>query len=861
MLTKIVASSVLIIGILVIRAFFQKKINPIFIYALWLPVALRLLMPGMLFFSPVSIMNTNLWRTGSALLSEEEDRQDREYKEQRYQAYYEQKILEVQRMAEQRMAEQGSGKEEMEEFSGSPVESGRTESSHAESAWTILKQTQESQITGQGDSSHENVADVELNLQWSGTLFGRLRQFAGIVWMAGMGITALIFLWQNLSFYHYLRSVRREFTKAETGRRKLSVFMAGDKLASPCLFGIVPAVYIPEGSMKAEDEQQLTFVLEHELTHYRHGDHIWAFVRILCLVINWYNPLAWLGAKLSMQDGELACDAGCINRLGESKRCTYGEALLTMVKTSGEREKPLKAATMMTSGKKFMKKRIERIVEGKKNSLLALAVMVGFALLAAGCTCTGTSRIEEMKSNQTSASAETNAVLADKAEAGDETENETDDGSTDGRAAEDVENDKMLYSGKAVVIKGEGEGLNGNLQGIVFLILPGPDKTRSNEKEVVLLPGDLYMPDLYGNGVVLTNICREYTSQEILEMLNRNLELSLEEIEVWGYETLIRKVDNAGGINIDVEEGEIAHINNYQLMMTGNGNFSENEVTQSGIQTLSGIQAAAYLQLRYFPPGFSQLMGRWEQVILALLEKENLEVISCQESYFSRFGQSVYVESMPKSYLLCLEWEKEIEKFHEDFYPEQPYHASDYVKETDQMMREQAESAVQEARKEASRISYLFGQYMGQNPFMISLITGIRLDTETEDAWRQAKVWVSQASLVVDEKLGKAVYEVSLVFDDAGTLDFPEYTQENPVSVQRFLYMTKKGDGWYVDGLLHNDLPSVEWWEDKMQEWEICEFGFSDKDAEGILTKSQDEYDLFIDRAQKAAKDREKIVY
>lgn len=856
MLTKIVASSVLIIGILVIRAFFQNKINPIFIYALWLPVALRLLMPGMLFFSPISIMNTNLWRTGSALLSEEEDRQDREYKEQQYRAYYEQKILEVQRMAEQE-----SSKEETEELSGSSAESGQTESSHAEGARTILKQTQESQITDQGDSFHENVVDVELNLQRSGTLFGRLRQFAGIVWIAGMGITALIFLWQNLSFYHYLRSVRREFTKAETGRRKLSVFMAGDKLASPCLFGIVPAVYIPEGSMNAEDEQQLTFVLEHELTHYRHGDHIWAFVRILCLVINWYNPLVWLGAKLSMQDGELACDAGCINRLGESKRCTYGEALLTMVRTSGEREKPLKAATMMTSGKKFMKKRIERIVEGKKNSLLALAVMVNLALLAAGCTYTGTSRMEEMKSNQISVSAETNTVLTDKAEAGNEIENETSAGSTDGKAAEEVENDEMLYSGKAVVVKGEGEGLNGNLQGIVFLILPGPDKTRSNEKEVVLLPGDLYMPDLYGNGAVLTNICRECTAQEILEMINRNLELSLEEIEVWGYETLIRKVDNAGGINIDVEEGEIAHVNNYQLMMTGNGNLSENEVTQSGIQTLSGIQVAAYLQLRYFPPGFSRLMGRWEQVILALLEKENLEVISCQDSYFSRFGQSVYVESMPKSYLLCLEWEKEIEKFHEDFYPEQPYHASDYVKETDQMMRKQAESVVEEARKEASRISYLFGQYMGQNPFMISLITGISLDAETEDAWRRAKVWVSQAGLVADEEPGKAVYAVSLVFDDAGTLDFPEYTQENPVTVQRFLYMTKKEDGWYVDGLLHNDLPSGEWWEGEMQEWEIFEFGFSDEDAEGILTKSQKEYDLFIDRAQKAAKDREKIVH
>lgn len=357
MLAKIVASSVLIIGILVIRALFQKKVTPMFIYALWLPAALRLLLPGMLFFSPISIMNTELWRTGSALLAEEEDRQDREYKEQQYQAYYEQKMIEY-----------------------------------------------------QGESDREEVRYIELKQQWAGTLFGKLRQLAGVVWAVGMVITALIFLYQNLSLNHYLRSTGREFTKADAGRRKLSVFIVGDKLTSPCLFGIVPAVYIPEGSIKAADKQQLALVVEHELTHYRHGDHIWALVRILCLIINWYNPLVWLGAGLSMRDGELACDAGCIYRLGESKRCAYGEALLAMVRVSGEREKLLKAATMMTSGKRFMKKRIERIAGQKKNSVLALTIMVIIVLFAVGCTCTGTDRMEENKSHQTTGTTQTNPM-------------------------------------------------------------------------------------------------------------------------------------------------------------------------------------------------------------------------------------------------------------------------------------------------------------------------------------------------------------------------------------------------------------------------------------------------------------------
>lgn len=49
MLTKTIVSTVLILAVMAVRAVFQKKVNPIFIYALWLAVAVRLLMPGMLF--------------------------------------------------------------------------------------------------------------------------------------------------------------------------------------------------------------------------------------------------------------------------------------------------------------------------------------------------------------------------------------------------------------------------------------------------------------------------------------------------------------------------------------------------------------------------------------------------------------------------------------------------------------------------------------------------------------------------------------------------------------------------------------------------------------------------------------------
>ena len=80
-------------------------------------------------------------------------------------------------------------------------------------------------------------------------------------------------------------------------------------LPSPCLYGFPrPAVYLTPAA--AGEPELLGHVLRHELTHRRHGDHIWAVLRAAALALHWYNPLVWLAAVLSRRDGELACDEG-----------------------------------------------------------------------------------------------------------------------------------------------------------------------------------------------------------------------------------------------------------------------------------------------------------------------------------------------------------------------------------------------------------------------------------------------------------------------------------------------------------------------------------------------------------------------
>lgn len=103
--------------------------------------------------------------------------------------------------------------------------------------------------------------------------------------------------------------------------------------------------------------------------------------------------------------------------------------------------------------------------------------------------------------------------------------------------------------------------------------------------------------------------------KQAIAMLNMNFDLNIEDFVTIGFDGLIDVIDAVGGIEIDVKEAEIPHINSYQISMVGhptgelNANGEPNytavegveyiPVTKSGVQTLNGLQATAYARVRY----------------------------------------------------------------------------------------------------------------------------------------------------------------------------------------------------------------------------------------------------------------------
>ena len=118
--------------------------------------------------------------------------------------------------------------------------------------------------------------------------------------------------------------------------------------------------------------------------------------------------------------------------------------------------------------------------------------------------------------------------------------------------------------------------------------------------------------------------------KQAINMLNMNLDMNITDFVTVGFEGLADTIDALGGVEIDVAENEISHLNNYQISMVGKTSDGKTytadagtdyiPVTTAGRQVLNGLQATAYCRIRYVGDDF-QRTQRQRTVLLAIAEK------------------------------------------------------------------------------------------------------------------------------------------------------------------------------------------------------------------------------------------------
>lgn len=109
--------------------------------------------------------------------------------------------------------------------------------------------------------------------------------------------------------------------------------------------------------------------------------------------------------------------------------------------------------------------------------------------------------------------------------------------------------------------------------------------------------------------------------EQAISMMNANMDLNITDYVTVGFGGLIDAINALGGIEIDVTESEISHLNNYQLCMAEEMGVSYIPVEKSGKQLLNGMQATAYCRIRYTKGDDFRRAERQRDVLSAMMTK------------------------------------------------------------------------------------------------------------------------------------------------------------------------------------------------------------------------------------------------
>ena len=195
-----------------------------------------------------------------------------------------------------------------------------------------------------------------------------------------------------------------------------------------------------------------------------------------------------------------------------------------------------------------------------------------------------------------------------------------------------------------------GDGQTGTMSGYRNIALFGVDSrekalTKNTRSDTIIIAsvnegtGDIKLVSVYRDTYLNLsndsyNKCNAAYAKggpmQAINMLNMNLDMNITDFVTIGFDGLIDVIDAMGGVEVDVLESEIVHLNNYQISMVGKTTDGTNftatagtdyiPVTTAGRQTLNGLQATAYCRIRYVGNDFMRA-ERQRSVIKAILEK------------------------------------------------------------------------------------------------------------------------------------------------------------------------------------------------------------------------------------------------
>lgn len=237
-----------------------------------------------------------------------------------------------------------------------------------------------------------------------------LWKLAAALWAVGTVSCGLFF---SITYY----KCRQEFAMSlPVDRKEVNLFLKANpmrrhvqvrclrRLAAPLTYGILRPVILLPGKMGWDNEEQLDYILTHEMIHIRRMDGAKKLFLTAASCIHWFNPLVWVMYVFANRDMELSCDEEVVRRLGENRKSDYAKLLIHM-------EEMKSGFIPLCNGfsRNGIEERIRAIMKSRKKSLagimaavlLVLGVSVGLATSADAKEGTGLKvTLENMESGE-----------------------------------------------------------------------------------------------------------------------------------------------------------------------------------------------------------------------------------------------------------------------------------------------------------------------------------------------------------------------------------------------------------------------------------------------------------------------------
>lgn len=289
-----------------------------------------------------------------------------------------------------------------------------------------------------------------------------------------------------------------------------------------------------------------------------------------------------------------------------------------------------------------------------------------------------------------------------------------------GKIKSDIFNDENIFMNAGVIKEGyttvalfggdsrEGE-LGAGTHADTIMVVSIDEKT----KEVRIVSVYRDTPLRQENGEILKANSAYFMGgpEEAISMLNRNLDLDIQDYVTVDFKALADAIDLLGGIEISVSEAEAAELNRH-IDGTAEATGKEAVYVSEGLQTLDGVQAVTYARIRKNVGGDYARTERQQLVIQKVVEKvKQTDLLTINEiinQVFSQVSTSFELKELIKlaagvtqyeiqntggfpfektdgsiegvgSVVVPLGFVENVQELHEFLYPEEEYTISEII--------------------------------------------------------------------------------------------------------------------------------------------------------------------------------------